>query len=225
MGPELPPFQIIAKLGRGTTGVVYQVKDLRLDRIQALKVLTLDAPADVTPRMNQFLREARILAGLTSKSDVSIPAIHEVGQANSLYYMLRDFVEGATLVHCVQSGSISSRAAAKVLATIAGAVERVHLRGVVHRNLHPANILIATDGTPKLIGFGWAAPIDPATPAEQTRIAIRSDVESLQGMLEWVFSAFHEPVPIALQVATRRGGVSRAAELESLVNLGLREKA
>ena len=102
-----------------------------------------------------------------------------------------------------------------------GAVARLHALGLVHRNLNPSNVLVATDGTPKLIGFGGVGiqtasdQLPPGAPGVSHAI----DVKSLQAMLAWLFSALGQPIPGSLEYACR--SASSAAAFAALVTQGL----
>ncbi len=136
-----------------------------------------------------------MVASLTAGQDPNIPPVHAVMEHQGRPFYIREFVEGGTLEERVAAGSISPREGTRVLVAIAGAVARVHGRGVAHRNLHPANILVAADGVAKLIGFGrvgWLSGSGMLPPGTQG-VAAEVDVLALQGMLDWLFSALGNP--------------------------------
>jgi len=212
---ELPGFDILAEVGRGTTGLVYRAKDVRLNRVVALKVLDLGPAAERAMRVARFQREAQVVASLTWKPDPTIPALHAVMEHRGQPHYIRDFVEGKTLEQCAAVGSFKLAEGIRVLEAVARAVARVHARGVAHRNLHPSNVLVAADGAAKLIGFGRVGPLAESelitpgaagTPAE-------IDVHALQGMLNWLSSALGQPLPSHVEPAVRPGAASSAAEL------------
>src|SRR5262249_33639094 len=138
-------------------------------------------------------------------------------------YYIREFVEGETLEERVSSRSIRSMDGVRVLATIAGAVARVHARGFVHRNLTPSNVLVASDGTPKLIGFGRVAM--QAGRGDRLRgapsVSPEIDVKALQAMLGWVFSALGEPLQGPLTLA--QGLLGSAEAFAALLAQALRQ--
>src|SRR5262249_22518499 len=98
-------------------------------------------------------------------------------------------------------GSIGLRAVVWVLEGAARVLDRVHRHGVAHRNLHPSNVLVAQDGTPKLIGFGyagWLAGSDAAL-AGSPGVAADVDIRPIGQMLSWVCSALRKPIPASLK--------------------------
>jgi serine/threonine protein kinase len=199
---ELPTvfgyYTLVAKFGRGTTGVVYEALNTALNRRVALKVL----PPDAEPAMRaRFVREWRVLAHLTSEPGSNIPALHEVGEHQGHLYSAREWVAGSTLEQRVRAGTLDLRAGLAALVEVAGALDWAHQRGFAHRNLSPANVLLATDGASRLIGFGRVGFLagSPLLPAGATGVLPEIDTQALQQMLGWLCSALRQPVPSALQ--------------------------
>lgn len=221
--PDLPGVKILAEVGRGTTGIVYRAQDLRINRVVALKVLLLGPVVEREVRAARFLREARVLASLTAESEPNIPTLHAVTEYQSQLYCVREFVDGETLEERVLARSIRSTDGVRVLGVIADVVARVHARGLIHRNLSPSNVLVATDGTPKLIGFGrvsiQAGPgrLPPGGP----KVSPEIDIKALQAMLDWLFSALGQPFPGSLKPAL--GSVASAKAFAALVAPGFRQ--
>jgi serine/threonine protein kinase len=218
---QLPGFKILATVGRGTTTVVYRAQDLRIDRVVALQVLLSGPIGEREVRAARFLRAAQVMASLAGEHEPNIPALHGVMEYQGRLYSIREFVEGETLEKRVLAPSSSSTDGVRVIATIAGAVARVHARGIVHRNLNPSNVLVESDGTPKLIGFGRVAmqagpeQRPPGAPIVSPEI----DVKALQAMLGWVFSALGQPFPYSLIPAL--GPVASAEAFAASVGRGL----
>jgi len=201
-------YAVQRELGRGTTGVVYQARDVRVDRVVALKVPQFGNDLNRAAQSKRFLRDCRVLA---RTRDSGIPALYAVGHE----YYSRAFIDGNTLEHCVTSGSISLREGVACLETICRVVARIHARGVAHRNLHPANILIARDRTPCLIGFGrcgWRF-----SSAADWNMATGIDVCGIQGVLNWVCTLLRQPVPAAVDAAQQPGAAASADELADLL--------
>jgi serine/threonine protein kinase len=192
-----PRYKILAKLGQGTSGVVYKVCDTRLGRVVAIKTILTDPIIDYPTRSTRFLREAQVLGSFDGKPGGAIPPLHCVAEYNGRLFYQREFVEGETLEHLVGSKSIQLADALRVLVSTARTVHWVHGQKFVHRNLHPSNILVATDGSAKLIGFGRVAWIDPlaALPEGRLRPSIDIDVLALQKTLDWLCFFLRQPVP------------------------------
>jgi tRNA A-37 threonylcarbamoyl transferase component Bud32 len=149
---RLGRFEILATVGQGGFGTVYKARDPELERTVALKVprtRNLAGPQE----LERFLREARSVAQLRH---TSIVAVHEVGQADGLSYLVSDFVEGVTLSDLLSARRPTLRESAELLATVAEAVQYAHEQGVVHRDLKPSNIMLDSEGKPVVMDFGLA---------------------------------------------------------------------
>ena len=183
--PETPPFQppgveevaklfpqleIIALLGKGGMGAVYQARQPALDRIVALKILpsqTAGGPGFV----ERFNREARALARLNHPN---IVAVYEFGQVNGLPFFIMEFVDGLNLRELERAGKLSAREALQIVPQICDALQFAHDEGIVHRDIKPENILLDKKGRVKIADFG-IAKILGATPdvdLTQTKSAI-----------------------------------------------------
>ena len=206
IGITLHGYEILAKLGQGTSGVVYKARDMRLNRVVALKTPLTDLEIEYSEWTARFLREARVLASLDCKPGGPIPALHCVFEHDGRLFYLREFVEGETLEELVRRKSINLNEAIRVLASIAQTVQWVHERHFVHRNLHPSNILVSIDGSAKLIGFARVGIID-AQPQPATVI----DLQALQKMLDWLCFFIRQSVPSNVE-ALRYGQLSPTAE-------------
>jgi hypothetical protein len=138
--PVVPGYEILAELGRGGMGVVYQARQMALNRIVALKMILAGAHAGEEERA-RFRTEAEAVARLQHPNIVQI---HEVGEAHGHPFFSLEFVDGGSLDQQLQSGPLPPRPAAQLLATLARAVEYAHQHGIVHRDLKPANVLLAS---------------------------------------------------------------------------------
>src|SRR5262245_47551662 len=149
---RLGRFEILSTLGQGGFGTVYRARDPKLDRTVALKVpriANLAGPQE----MERFLRESRSVAQLRHPS---IVAVHEVGQADGVPFLVSDFVEGVTLTDRLSARRPTQREAAELLAKVAEAVQYAHDQGIVHRDLKPSNIMLDGTGQPVVMDFGLA---------------------------------------------------------------------
>ncbi|MEA3210675.1 MAG: eukaryotic-like serine/threonine-protein kinase [Chthoniobacter sp.] len=149
---RLPQFEIIALLGRGGMGVVYQARQLQLDRLVALKILP---PVDaLSPDfIARFAREARSLARL---NHANIVHVYDFGETGGLYYIIMEFVDGANLRELFQARKLTPAEALAIVPKICDALQYAHEEGVVHRDIKPENILIDKKGRVKIADFGLA---------------------------------------------------------------------
>ncbi|MFN9785918.1 MAG: protein kinase domain-containing protein, partial [Planctomycetia bacterium] len=152
LAPHFPDLEFEALIGQGGMGAVYRVVQKGLGRVAALKVLALDAESE--PEFGvRFEREARLLAGLQHKN---IVGIHAAGRSGPHWYLLMELVEGSSLRQLIESGEVEPRLALSIVGQVCDALQHAHERGVVHRDVKPENILVARDGTAKILDFGLA---------------------------------------------------------------------
>jgi serine/threonine protein kinase len=150
--PHVPGFKVLAELGRGGMGVVYQARDLNLDRDVALKMMLAGGHADAE-QSARFLAEARAAARLQHPNVVQI---HEIGEHQGAPYFSLEYVDGGTLAARLKVATPSDMEAARLVELLARTVHYAHERGIVHRDLKPANILLSSNDIPKIADFGLA---------------------------------------------------------------------
>jgi serine/threonine-protein kinase len=150
--PVIRGYEILGELGRGTMGVVYRARHLRLNRLVALKVV-LNGPHSRPEDVVRFLAEAEVLARCHHPHVV---LIYEAGWHEGRPYLAMELVEGGSLSGACRGTAQAPRQAAEMVHRLACAVQHAHERGVIHRDLKPANVLLTADGTPKLTDFGLA---------------------------------------------------------------------
>jgi formylglycine-generating enzyme required for sulfatase activity/tRNA A-37 threonylcarbamoyl transferase component Bud32 len=148
---ELPGFQFLEELGRGTSGIVYQALQQSLHRLVAVKILT--TPATDEKRLARQRQEAQILAHLKHPNVVQI---HEVVFHKGVFYLVMELIVGSTLSDRAKDRLFSAREAAQLICTLAEAVQAVHEAGILHRDLKPSNVIITEAGEPKITDFGLA---------------------------------------------------------------------
>jgi serine/threonine-protein kinase len=153
---QVPGYDILGVLGRGGMGIVYQARQVHLDRVVALKMVLAGAHASAED-LARFKAEAEAVARLQHPNIVQI---HEVGEHEGRAFFSLEYVEGGSLAHKVAGNSLAARAAARVVEVLAGAVQYAHRRGIVHRDLKPQNVLLTADDTPKITDFGLAKRVD-----------------------------------------------------------------
>src|SRR3954447_4927897 len=161
-GTKLGPYEVIAAIGAGGMGEVYQARDTRLDRSVAIKIVSGDLTAN--PELRQrFEREARALSSL---SHPHICALYDIGQldANGSDYLVMEYLEGETLAKRLEHGAMPIRELLKARVEVADALAKAHRQGLVHRDLKPGNIMLTKSGA-KLLDFGLAKTQAPAMAA------------------------------------------------------------
>jgi len=161
IGTRLGPYEVTAKLGEGGMGVVYRATDGHLGREVALKVLPEGLTSDAE-RLARFEREAKVLASLNHPNIAQIYGFEKSGEVRAL---VMELVEGPTLADTLAAGPIPLSETLSIARQIAEALEEAHEKGIVHRDLKPQNVKVSPDGKTKVLDFGLAKALDPATGA------------------------------------------------------------
>ena len=141
VGSEVAGYRVEAFISRGGMAVVYRAHDRRLGRRVALKLLAPELSQD--ERFQQrFLRESRLAASLDHPN---IIPIYEAGESSGLLYIVMRYVEGSDLQAVLdRDGPLELTRLASILSQVGAALDAAHARGLVHRDVKPGNILIAS---------------------------------------------------------------------------------
>src|SRR3954447_21453064 len=152
IGTELGGYLIVEPIGSGGTSVVYRAEHVRLGRTAALKLLSPGlGEADFSDR---FLRESRLAASLDHPS---IVPVYDAGEEDGLLYIAMALVEGSDLrTVLADEGRLPLRRALRITGQIASALDAAHARGLVHRDVKPAKILVGDNDRAWLTDFGTA---------------------------------------------------------------------
>ena len=156
-GTRLSHFEIIEKIGEGGMGAVYKARDLKLDRMAAIKVLPAGAMAGAE-RQARFEREAKTASALNHPHIVTI---YEIDSAADTTFIAMEFVEGKTLDRAIPQKGLRSGEALAYAVQIADALAAAHGAGVIHRDIKPANIMVTAKGSVKVLDFGLAKVAEP----------------------------------------------------------------
>jgi serine/threonine protein kinase len=147
---RLGPYEVIALLGAGGMGEVYEARDTRLDRTVAIKI----CKGRFTER---FEREARAISSLNHQH---ICALYDIGREDSVEYLVMEYLEGETLEARIRKGALPIDEALRIATQVASALDAAHRKGVIHRDLKPGNVML-TRGGAKLLDFGLAKRNEP----------------------------------------------------------------
>ena len=169
-------YKILEFISQGGMGAIYKAEDLRLEgRLCAVKEMWIDVNAtgeDIRQVQAQFHREASILARL---DHINLPKVSDYFDQNNRDYLVMDFVPGQDLKQLMDEARTRGETLAEkhVLAwakQILDALEYLHARGVIHRDIKPQNIILTPDGRAMLVDFGLVKVLDPNNPYTATAL-------------------------------------------------------
>jgi serine/threonine-protein kinase len=143
-------YRIDGTLGEGGMGAVYRATQLSLERVVALKVLTVELSSDPAFR-ERFRREGLLQAALDHPHIVTV---YEAGEAGNRLFLAMRMVEGPTLKELIQRGELDDRRALRLLTQVAEALDAAHARGLIHRDVKPHNVLVGAGDHAYLADFG-----------------------------------------------------------------------
>jgi eukaryotic-like serine/threonine-protein kinase len=153
IGSTVSHYRILDRLGGGGMGVVYKAVDLKLDRPVALKFLSSQRGA-AEEHKRRFIREARAASALDHPNICTVYEIDET--PDGALFIAMALCEGETLRDRIARGPLPVGEAVAIAEQIAAGLARAHGRGIVHRDVKPANVIVAPDGRVKLVDFGIA---------------------------------------------------------------------
>ncbi len=169
-GTRLGAYEILDVLGVGGMGEVYRARDSRLNRDVALKMLP-EAQEVPDERLARFEREAQLLASMSHPNIAAIYGIEDglPTDRGPISALVLELVEGQTLAERVIEGPVPLDDALRFARQIVDGLSAAHSQGIVHRDLKPANVKVRPDGTVKVLDFGLAKALDPATAPDASR--------------------------------------------------------
>jgi WD40 repeat protein/serine/threonine protein kinase len=152
-------YELLRRIAHGGMGVVYKARQIKLERIVALKMIRSGNWAS-PEEVHRFHEEAVAASQLDHPG---IVPIYDVGELEGQHYYSMGFVEGGSLVSLLKNGPVTSRRAAELTQQISQAVAYAHEKGIIHRDLKPSNVLLDKDGRPKVTDFGLAKRVEGAS--------------------------------------------------------------
>ncbi|MCA1561063.1 MAG: protein kinase [Acidobacteria bacterium] len=169
---RLHQYRIESRLGEGGMGVVYRARDERLERTVAIKLVGGDAATNDVER-RQILDEARAAAQL---SHPHICTIYEVGETDTRAFIVMEFIDGRPLSELIPHDGLPFHLLIRYASEVAAALGHAHQRGVVHRDLKTANIVISPQAGAKVLDFGLARRLEVGADVRTRSIAgVESD--------------------------------------------------
>jgi serine/threonine-protein kinase len=195
----IPGYEILSRIGQGAMGSVYKARQISMDRIVAIKVLSSKYSRDKS-FVDRFVREARAVARLNHEN---IIAGFDVGESGGVHYFVMEYVDGIPVSGILRKqGRLDERRCLEIGLQMSRALSHAHKNGIVHRDVKPENIMITTAGVAKLCDLGLAKQakddaghtmdgmsvgtpnyISPEQARGEEKIDIRTDVYSLGASL------------------------------------------
>jgi serine/threonine protein kinase len=220
-GQRLGPYRIESRLGAGSMGIVYRAVSEETGQTVAIKVAR--HVREAAPE--RLLRSSRILGRLDHPNVV---AVNGVGQYRGATYVVMEFIPGLTLANVLaERGPLPWPDVVRLGVQLCDALKHIHARGVLHRNIKPAHLILSEDDRLKLIGFGLAISVDetvlmthglaigtpgymaPEQICGSRALSIATDLYAL-GVVLWNLLTSESPYQDSNDGAPRRGGAALA---------------
>ncbi len=166
--PEIPGYKFMKAIGSGGMADVYLAVQKKLDRMVAIKVMQPEVfRSPVTTK--RFVREAKTLSKLVHPNIITV---FDVGKVDDTYYIVMEYLHGSLKDKIESQRKVPPAEALHIVRQVADALYYAHKMGFVHRDVKPDNILFRKDGTPVVVDFGIARPVDTETRLTKTGMSI-----------------------------------------------------
>src|SRR5215471_11509043 len=167
-GDFLRDYEILGHIGSGGMGVVLQARDVKLQRVVALKFLPPDLYGGDADKQG-LLKEARAISALDHPNICTVYGLEETNDGQ--LFMAMAFYDGGTLAGKIANGPIPVREAVELLRGIVSGVGTAHAHNILHRDIKPSNILLTRHGVPKLVDFGLSRAISSESRTQSLTIS------------------------------------------------------
>ncbi|MFQ5602084.1 MAG: protein kinase [bacterium] len=181
VGRQLSHYKILEEIGSGGMGVVYKAKDLKLDRLVALKFLNKEFLADSEFRQ-RFVQEAKAISALEHPN---IAMVYEIDESDDYMFISMGYYPGDTLQSLLLKSEIPIDKVYAIGVQIARGLAEAHQKGIIHRDIKPGNIILTKDGQVKILDFGLAKVANLTQITRQESVigtAAYMSPEQLQGL-------------------------------------------
>lgn len=152
IGSTIHQYKILEKLGAGGQGTVYKARDTKLDRVVVIKVL----PAELTVKTANFKRFEREAQLCSQLDHPNICTIFDFNEANGIYYIAMQYVEGKNVRQLVNGRPLELKSALSIAVQVCDALAYTHARNIIHRDIKAGNVMVTGSGQVKILDFGLA---------------------------------------------------------------------
>src|SRR5689334_1493097 len=180
-GVRLGPYEIVGLVGAGGLGEVYRARDVRLNRIVALKLLHTDRQQTFFDEA-QLQREARAIGSLDHPR---ICALHDIAEHEGRPFLVMEFIEGETLAERLVRGRLPVVEAIEYGIQILEALHHAHRRRIVHGDLKPSNVMVTSGGI-KLLDFGLATLRTPSQSFDEPLTSTATSRKQFEGTVPYM---------------------------------------
>src|SRR4030067_2673084 len=151
-GQIITHYRIQEKIGEGGMGVIYKAVDTKLNRIVALKFLPHAVTMD-SEEKHRFIQEAQAASALNHPNIITI---YEIDEVNGNSFISMEYVDGGNLKKLLSESNVSTDRFMEIASAVTEGLAQAHKRGIIHRDIKSENILLTSDGRPKITDFGLA---------------------------------------------------------------------